>query len=140
MVISAGKIGDPSAHALWMNMMQNDALREFSTLLKDVTLSPAMGNYLDMANNDGCNGCSPNENYAREVMQLFSIGLVQLNPDGTPQVDRIRSAVAVVRSRHNRRLCAYLYWLVLPPEARKIRGVLFGAVLQRAHGSIRKPS
>ena len=87
MVISAGKIGDPSAHALWMNMMQNDAFGNFSTLLKDVTLSPAMGNYLDMANNDGCNGCSPNENYAREVMQLFSIGLVQLNPDGTPQVD-----------------------------------------------------
>jgi uncharacterized protein (DUF1800 family) len=70
-----------------MNMMQNDAFGNFSTLLKDVTLSPAMGNYLDMANNDGCNGCSPNENYAREVMQLFSIGLVQLNPDGTPQVD-----------------------------------------------------
>jgi uncharacterized protein (DUF1800 family) len=87
MVISAGKIGDPSAHTLWMNMMQNDAFGNFSTLLKDVTLSPAMGNYLDMANNDGCTGCAPNENYAREVLQLFSIGLVQLNPDGTPQVD-----------------------------------------------------
>ena len=87
MVISAGKIGDPSAHTLRMNMMQNDAFGNFSTLLKDVTLSPAMGNYLDMANNDGCTGCAPNENYAREVLQLFSIGLVQLNPDGTPQVD-----------------------------------------------------
>jgi len=87
MVISAGKIGDPSAHTLWMNMMQNDAFGNFTTLLKDVTLSPAMGNYLDMANNDGCTGCAPNENYAREVLQLFSIGLVQLNPDGTPQVD-----------------------------------------------------
>lgn len=87
MVISAGKIDDPSAHTLWMNMMQNDAFGNFSTLLKDVTLSPAMGNYLDMANNDGCNGCAPNENYAREVLQLFSIGLVQLNADGTPQLD-----------------------------------------------------
>jgi len=46
-----------------------------------------MGYYLDMGNNDGCSGCTPNENYAREIMQLFSIGLVQLNPDGTPQLD-----------------------------------------------------
>jgi len=87
MVVSAQKIGDPTAFSLWMNMMQNDAFGNFSTLLKDVTLSPAMGNYLDMANNDGCNGCSPNENYAREVLQLFTIGLDELNPDGTPQVD-----------------------------------------------------
>lgn len=87
MVVSGRKIGDPSAFSLWMNMMQNDAFGNFSTLLKDVTLSPTMGNYLDMANSDGCTGCAPNENYAREVLQLFSIGLVQLNPDGTPQLD-----------------------------------------------------
>jgi uncharacterized protein (DUF1800 family) len=87
MVVSAFKIGDPTAFSLWMNMMQNDAFGNFSTLLKDVTLSPSMGYYLDMGNNDGCDGCSPNENYAREVLQLFSIGLVQLNSDGTPQVD-----------------------------------------------------
>jgi len=87
MVVSAFKIGDPTAFSLWMNMMQNDAFGNFSTLLKDVTLSPSMGYYLDMGNNDGCNGCSPNENYGREVLQLFTIGLVQLNPDGTPQLD-----------------------------------------------------
>jgi len=87
MVVSARKIGDPTAFSLWMNMMQNDAFGNFSTLLKDVTLSPTMGNYLDMANNDGCSSCAPNENYAREVMQLFSIGLEELNPDGTPQLD-----------------------------------------------------
>ena len=74
MVISAFKISDPTAFSLWMNMMQNDAFGNFSTLLKDVTLSPSMGYYLDMGNNDGCNGCSPNENYAREVLQLFTIG------------------------------------------------------------------
>ncbi len=87
MVISAFKIGDPTAFSLWMNMMQNDAFGNFSTLLKDVTLSPSMGYYLDMGNNDGCSGCSPNENYGREVMQLFTIGLAELNPDGTPQLD-----------------------------------------------------
>lgn len=87
MVISAFKIGDPTAFSLWMNMMQKDAFGNFSTLLNDVTLSPSMGYYLDMGNNDGCSSCSPNENYAREVLQLFSIGLMQLNPDGTPQLD-----------------------------------------------------
>ena len=87
MVISAFKIGDPTAFSLWMNMMQKDAFGNFSTLLKDVTLSPSMGYYLDMGNNDGCTSCNPNENYGREVLQLFSIGLAQLNPDGSPQVD-----------------------------------------------------
>jgi uncharacterized protein (DUF1800 family) len=87
MVISAFKIGDPTAFSLWMNMMQKDAFGNFSTLLKDVTLSPSMGYYLDMGNNDGCGSCSPNENYAREVLQLFTIGLMVLNPDGTPQLD-----------------------------------------------------
>ncbi len=88
MVASAVKIDNPSAFVLWQNMFQNDAFGNFSTLLNDVTLSPVMGNYLDMVNNDKPgNGVDPNENYAREVMQLFSIGLEQLNPDGTRQLD-----------------------------------------------------
>jgi len=87
MVISGLKIGDPTAFSLWMNMLQKDAFGNYASLLNDVTLSPAMGNYLDMGNNDGCSSCRPNENYARESMQLFSIGLVLLNPDGTPQLD-----------------------------------------------------
>ena len=86
-VISAQKINNPNAFTLWMNMMQNDASGNYQTLLKDVSLSPSMGYYLDIGNNDGCNGCAPNENYAREVMQLFSIGLAQLNPDGSVQTD-----------------------------------------------------
>ena len=88
MVASAVKINNPSAFVLWQNMLQNDAFGNFSTLLTDVTLSPVMGNYLDMVNNDKPgNGVDPNENFAREILQLFSIGLEQLNPDGTPQLD-----------------------------------------------------
>ncbi len=88
MVASAVKVNNPSAFVLWQNMFQNDALGNFSTLLTDVTLSPTMGNYLDMVNNDKPNnGVDPNENYGREVMQLFSIGLEQLNQDGTVQLD-----------------------------------------------------
>ena len=90
MVVSAVKVNNASAHVLWQNMFQKDAFGNFSTLLTDVTLSPSMGNYLDMVNNDKPNpakGTAPNENYAREVLQLFTIGLQQLNPDGTPQLD-----------------------------------------------------
>ena len=90
MVASAVKINNPSAFVQWNTMFQNDAFGNYATLLKDVTLSPVMGHYLDMVDNDKPNpalGTTPNENYAREIMQLFSIGLVQLNQDGSVQVD-----------------------------------------------------
>ena len=90
MVASANKIDNPTAFVLWANMFQKDAFGNFSTLLTDVTLSPVMGNYLDMVNNDKPNpntNSRANENYAREILQLFSVGLDVLNPDGTPQLD-----------------------------------------------------
>jgi len=68
----------------YQNLMFNNAFGNYETLLQQVTYSPAMGNYLDQANNDRANGTRvPNENYAREIMQLFSIGLDELNPDGS---------------------------------------------------------
>jgi uncharacterized protein (DUF1800 family) len=74
----------PSYH----NMLANDAFGNFSQLLHDVTVSPAMGQYLDMLNS----GAPPagqiaDENYGRELMQLFSTGLYLLNQDGTLQLD-----------------------------------------------------
>jgi uncharacterized protein (DUF1800 family) len=88
MVVSGVKVPGSGAFSLWMNMLQSDALGNFYTLLNDVTLSPTMGFYLDMGNNNGCSTCRPNENYAREIQQLFTIGLMQLNLDGTPQLDQ----------------------------------------------------
>ena len=61
-------------------MLADDAFVNFRQILGDVTLHPIMGNYLNMQGN---NKSAPNENYAREVMQLFSIGLYMLQPDGT---------------------------------------------------------
>ena len=69
-------------------MLMADAFTNYRRILGDVTLSPAMGQYLDMANNAKANpaaGTAANENYAREVMQLFSLGDVLLNQDGTVQ-------------------------------------------------------
>ena len=70
------------------NTLAQDAFTNFSTIMHDVSLSPGMGDYLNMINSAKApTGQIANENYARELMQLFTIGLVMLNPDGTPQLD-----------------------------------------------------
>jgi uncharacterized protein (DUF1800 family) len=76
----------------YQNMLATDAFGNFSTIMKDVTLSTGMGAYLNMLDSykpSVVNGVPQiaNENYARELMQLFTTGLVLLNPDGTPQLD-----------------------------------------------------
>ncbi|HME39057.1 MAG TPA: DUF1800 domain-containing protein [Steroidobacteraceae bacterium] len=89
-VVSSVEIYEAYGMADYQNMLLNDAFANFRNVLQDVTLSPVMGRYLDMANNDKtdpANGTTPNENYAREVMQLFSIGLYELHPDGTQILD-----------------------------------------------------
>jgi len=80
------------SHALawyWDQLVAN-AFGNYRNLLQDVTLNAAMGYYLNTRGNqkeNAATGRQPDENYAREVMQLMSIGLVLLNPDGTPQRD-----------------------------------------------------
>jgi uncharacterized protein (DUF1800 family) len=87
-VVSANKVGDPTGYTNYMRALTNDALGNYYDVMKDVTLTPAMGHYLDMVNNDKPgNGQHANENYARELMQLFTLGLRQVNPDGTPMLD-----------------------------------------------------
>lgn len=73
--------------ASYMDTLEKNALGNFKDLLKAVTLSPAMGEYLSLAGSqkaDTTTSRHPDENYAREVMQLFTIGLYQLNLDGSP--------------------------------------------------------
>jgi uncharacterized protein (DUF1800 family) len=70
------------------NTLAQDAFTNFSTIMHDVTLSPGMGSYLNMLDSAKAPaGQIANENYARELMQLFTIGLNQLNEDGTLQLD-----------------------------------------------------
>jgi len=78
--------GQPEALAHYYDLLVNDAFGNFRQLLNDVSLSPVMGTYLTYVQNQPGNaatGTSPDENYAREVQQLFTIGLVRLQPDGT---------------------------------------------------------
>jgi len=80
----------PVAMSSYMDMLNRNAFGSWRTLLQDVALHPAMGYYLNMLESEKENaakGTHPNENFAREVLQLFSIGLIQLNADGTPKLD-----------------------------------------------------
>ena len=74
------------ACASWWDMLVRNAFGNYRQLLEDVTLHPTMGYFLNTKGNrkeDLRTGRVPDENYSREVMQLFTIGLVNLNLDGT---------------------------------------------------------
>ena len=89
-VVSAEGLDQPYAISGYMDMLQANSFGNFRQILKNVTLNPAMGDYLDMLRNDRedtYSGRVPNENYAREINQLFSIGLYKLHPDGSLIID-----------------------------------------------------
>lgn len=90
-VASAVDVGNTAGLATFNQILLSNAFGNYRDILKAVTLNPYMGEYLDMADS---NKSQPNENYARELMQLFSIGTVLLNPDGTPQTDNTGAAIA----------------------------------------------
>ena len=73
----------------WDQLVAN-AFGNYRQVLQDVTLNPAMGYYLNTRGNqkeNAATGRQPDENYAREILQLMTIGLVELNQDGTPKTD-----------------------------------------------------
>lgn len=76
------------SHASWMKhyhrVLSRNAFGNWRQLMEEMTLNPAMGNYLDMMRSTKW---EPNENYAREVLQLFNVGLFMLNRDGSLKLD-----------------------------------------------------
>lgn len=79
-------LGHAESILAYMDLLNRNAFGNFRQLLQEVTLSPSMGVYLDMLSNDKEDpetGQKPNENFAREILQLFSVGLYKLHPDGT---------------------------------------------------------
>jgi uncharacterized protein (DUF1800 family) len=84
MVTSGLAVTQPSWMTPYLQIFDKDAFGNFRQLLQDITLNPAMGLYLNMAGNTKN---APNENYGREILQLFSIGLNQLRADGTVVTD-----------------------------------------------------
>lgn len=83
--VTSGNDIQQSRHMVeYHKILSNNAFGNYRNLMKQMTLSPTMGDYLDMVRSTRNN---PNENYAREIMQLFTIGLFMLNQDGTFQLD-----------------------------------------------------
>lgn len=91
MVIGENGFDRPDyALAGYWDLLQRNAFGNFRTLMQDVTLSPAMGIYLDMLGSEKENlatGQTADENYARELLQLFTVGQFLLNLDGTNRLD-----------------------------------------------------
>jgi uncharacterized protein (DUF1800 family) len=82
--------GEPHALAHYYDLLGEHGFGNYRELLEQVTLNPAMGGYLSMRGNrkpDLALNIRPDENFAREIMQLFSIGLVRLNPNGSEMDD-----------------------------------------------------
>jgi uncharacterized protein (DUF1800 family) len=83
-VSQSGEVSRPSWMTVYLQSLDRHAFGNYKNLLQEITLTPAMGEYLDMRLSTRTN---PNENFAREILQLFSIGTDMLNLDGTPQRD-----------------------------------------------------
>ena len=88
-VVSAIDLGEHRQYVPYLRILHEEAFGNYRRILGRITLNPAMGRYLNMMNNAKGNiarNTVANENYARELLQLFTLGLVELNVDGTPRV------------------------------------------------------
>ena len=89
--------GQPEGMITYYDLLLKHAFGNYRDLLEDVTLSPIMGTYLSHLGNekaDDALNIRPDENYAREVMQLFTIGLEELNLDGSAKLDAQGNTIA----------------------------------------------
>ena len=84
-VVSAVEVERADAIVNYQRVLMNNVFGNYRDLMKAVTLNPAMGRYLNMLNNrsQAVTGVPPNENYPRELMQLFTLGIPRLNPNGS---------------------------------------------------------
>src|SRR5687767_1536208 len=96
-VSAASEVNRPSWMTVYLQALDRNAFGSYRTLLNEITLTPAMGEYLDMRLSTRTN---PNENFAREILQLFSIGTEVLNLDGTPQLDSQGVPIATYTQAH----------------------------------------
>lgn len=88
--VSSGGVEGSKSLSNYYDILLQHSFGNYRDLMQDVTLNPVMGEYLSMLRNrkpDLERNIRPDENYAREFMQLFTVGLVELNLDGTPKLD-----------------------------------------------------
>jgi uncharacterized protein (DUF1800 family) len=95
--VSALEVEKAPAIVTYQRVLMNGAFGNYRDLMRNVTLNPAMGRYLNMLNNRSqrVTGVPPNENYPRELMQLFTVGIPRLNANGTIVRDAAGAEVKV---------------------------------------------
>ena len=114
---------ETSWSAPYLQTIDRNAFGNFRTMLYEITLNPGMGEYLNMRGNS-VNGGQPNENYAREIMQLFSIGVDTLNQDGTPALDSSGNRIPSYDQATITNLArVFTGWDLGPPKTTNINGV-----------------
>lgn len=129
LVVSANGVLDENSRALssYYDTLLEHSFGNFRELLEAVTLSPAMGLYLDMRRNEKGNiilGTHPNENYAREILQLFSIGLNRMWPDGTLILNSDGNLIPTYTQEEilgfSRVFTGWNYWQVNPTNSSRL--------------------
>lgn len=118
-VVSGNELGQYWKMLSYQRMFIRNAFLGYYTVMKEVALAPAMGEYLDMANNgkpDPTKGLVPNENYARENLQLFTIGLDLLNNDGTKKLNAAGQPMPAYTEEDVRQLSLMLTGWTYPPQ------------------------
>lgn len=87
-VVSEREVNGQQRMQPYVEALHDVALGNYRDIMEALTLHPAMGNYLNMANSRADNGRIPNENFSRELLQLFTIGPLMLNTDGSPATEK----------------------------------------------------
>jgi cullin-associated NEDD8-dissociated protein 1 len=105
LVVSTAGLGQTNSNELWVNyydIFVRNAFGNYRDLLREVTYSPVRGDYLSYRDSKSLDrdGSYPDENYAREIMQLFSIGLWELHLDGTRKADTNGNAIPTYTNEH----------------------------------------
>ncbi len=124
-VVSANKTNQARMMIPYLRLLHQHAFGNYFTLMREMTLNPTMGRYLDMVNNvkpDPARGISANENYARELLQLFTIGTVKLNLDGTPVLDASGSPIPTYEQTTIEQLARVFTGWTYPPTPGQTSG------------------
>lgn len=124
LVVSGREINQPSWMAAYLQILDRNAFGNYRQLLQETTLNPGMGEYLDMRRSTRT---SPNENFAREVLQLFSVGVDELNLDGTPRLDAQGNRLPTYdQDDVNNFTRIFTGWVFAAPKTTIINGVAQG--------------
>ena len=129
--------------AAYWDVLTAHAFGNFRQLLEALTLNAAMGSFLNTRGNlkENSRGRQPDENFAREVMQLFTIGLYELNPDGTHKLDANSKPDGNLRPgrRHQSRARVHRLQLGLSIQWRHVHARLVGTKSGTEHASRHQP-